>query len=251
MRNGEGWQQAVTIGSRRRVTGTSLRNRILAIALVPSLSLLVLGGAASGYFLYQGFRKQEFANRVSDGNPTISRFVVALQEERRASMAYVVAGASQKPGMAQQRKLTDGQFAEGQQIQGRLQALAPDDLKRTMGITLTTLGELPRVRQRVDAGQSSVQDLDTTYSGMVASILSLLQELARYAPDAETSYLEQYSVDYMEASESMQRSRALAVAAFSRIGLNDQQFQRFGDLRGNYRQLLDSKLGSLTRLLSK
>jgi hypothetical protein len=148
------------------VTGTSLRNRILAIALVPSLSLLVLGGAASGYFLYQGFRKQEFANRVSDGNPTISRFVVALQEERRASMRTSSAGASQKPGMAQQRKLTDGQFAEGQQIQVA-SGPAPEDLQRAMGVTLTTLGELPRVRQRVDAGQSSVQDLDTTYSGMV------------------------------------------------------------------------------------
>jgi hypothetical protein len=134
------------------VTGTSLRNRILAIALVPSLSLLVLGGAASGYFLYEGFRKQEFANRVSDANPMISRFVVALQEERRASMALVVMGASQRPGLGQQRKLTDSQFAEGQRVQGELQALAPDELQRTMGLTLQTLGELPRVRQRVDAG---------------------------------------------------------------------------------------------------
>src|ERR1700749_2981991 len=107
VQSGEGRQQAVTKRATRRTTGASLRNRILAIALVPSLSLLVLGAATAGYFAYEGFRKQDFANRLSEATPAINQLMVALQEERRASMAVVVQGAGQRGDMLQQRQLTD------------------------------------------------------------------------------------------------------------------------------------------------
>src|SRR4029453_16725684 len=143
----------------------SLRNRILAIALVPSLSLLILGGATAGYFTYQGLKKQDFADRLSEASPLVSRLVVSLQEERRASMVVVVQGPTQRANLVQARTLLDAELANITPITDSLQEGAPPEFIENVARLQQAFAELPRVRQRIDAGQSNVQDVDLTYSG--------------------------------------------------------------------------------------
>ena len=224
----------------RRLRGTSLRNRILAIALVPSLSLLILGGATAGYISYQGIQKQRFADRLSDVAPEVGRLILALQEERRTSMGVQTLGPGEKANLVQARTLLDAEAANLGPISTSLLDGAPEEFARNVASLQLAFAELPRVRQRIDSGQSSVQDIDTTYSKMLEGLVSAQRELSRTAPDADAAYLERFSADYLFAVESMARSRALAVAAFSPTGLNEQQYERFQHLEGNYHELLES-----------
>ncbi len=70
----------------QRRKGTTIWSQVLFIALVPSIAVIIVGGALSAYLVNQSLQVSGFADDVRGALEPISRFVVTTQEERRLTM---------------------------------------------------------------------------------------------------------------------------------------------------------------------
>src|SRR5579859_6682626 len=75
--------------SRRRERIASIRIRVLAIALVPSVALLVTGGSVAGYLISEGLSEQSFAGYSAGNVGVLTRFEAAIENERTISLRAV------------------------------------------------------------------------------------------------------------------------------------------------------------------
>jgi hypothetical protein len=75
--------------SRRRTWMAGIRIRVLAIALVPSLALLVTGGSVAGYLISEGLSEHSFAGYSASNVDVLMRFEAAIENERTISLQAV------------------------------------------------------------------------------------------------------------------------------------------------------------------
>ena len=86
-------------GRRRR----SIRLRMLAIVLIPSAALLVIGVGASGYLVYQGYNAQEWATTMQATVAPGTQLASLVEEERRLSLLHLGGDKKAAPELAKQR----------------------------------------------------------------------------------------------------------------------------------------------------
>ncbi|WP_036536966.1 hypothetical protein, partial [Nocardia cyriacigeorgica] len=65
-----------------------VRTRILAIALIPSLTLLVVGVGAAGYLVDRGNHGKQWAEAMQAAIDPTRQLLNAIQQERRLTLTH-------------------------------------------------------------------------------------------------------------------------------------------------------------------
>ncbi|MCP2170384.1 sensor histidine kinase [Goodfellowiella coeruleoviolacea] len=200
--------------------GRSIRAQVLAIALIPSIGMLLLGVGAFSYLVAQGISNQNWVNRVHESvGPAVS-FISKVGEERRLSLLSLTGDRQATLNLQNQRRDVDNTLARLQEIAGVLVDLNPDAIKGAVDSLDQSFAQLARTRQRVDTGSMPPRDVYTYYNQLIQVIGIGLEGIARTAPDPVTTTEELTAASLFYAAEAMSKGNALAVSSVSAGGLS-------------------------------
>ncbi|NUS44922.1 MAG: HAMP domain-containing protein [Mycobacteriaceae bacterium] len=201
------------------LVNVGVRGRILAIALVPSLTLLGAGVGAAGYLVRNGLEAREWAVQVGAGTASGLDLADALQQERRLALLKVAGAPFNPEDLLKQRKRLDAGLARVNQS-AQVPRFAPDAYERLMKSIAELVAQLPAIRARTDAGSLPIQDAYSYYNHLVDALLGgFLKLIVRSAPDREAGRKQEFGIAVYELGEAITRSAVLAGVAASRGGL--------------------------------
>jgi signal transduction histidine kinase len=237
----------VTSAPQERSGGRTLRTRILATAWVPSVALLLIGGAITTYLGVQSVHIKQVGNAVS-GATAAGPFIPSIESELRLSAQAIADPNWSTSALTKQRSISDQLLAAS----GRAQAkVALDDY--TTPADLATQKELadafralPAERAGIDMGTISLTEAVAYYGNVIRLIGQSNGLFAATAPNGEAALAASIADQFFRLSGQMAQGNALAYAAFTGPGMTEAQYQSFVQTGGNYRQSFQQ----LSRMLS-
>jgi signal transduction histidine kinase len=230
--------------SRRR--GTTIWTQVLLIALVPSVAIVLVGAALATYLVRQGLQVSGFADDVRGALDPISRFVVAVQEERRLTVMHTgEARASTHTELEAQRRRVDEAMADMEITTRRLAADAPEDLRTTLNRLTDAAHGVPAMRERIDSGAVDSWQAYNVLNDMLDLCGVAIQGIARSASDAEIGFEQLISYDLFKSAEAMSRAHSMAVRAVE-SGLTGPQFHEMAHQLGMYHEQVESVVPRMT-----
>ncbi len=229
-------------GSRFR----SIRARMLAIVLIPSVALLIIGIGASSYLVYQGSQAQDWASTMQATVAPGTNFTAQIQEERRLSLIRLAGDEQDSAALAQQRQQVNTTLAGISSLSAALLKLNPAAIQGATAAFNKLFGQLPVIRQRIDANQVAPMDVYAYYDELVDVIELGLQGLAHTAPDPGTAVEESTATNLFDVADAMSRGNGLAVGAVVSGGLTADEFQEVAHQIGEYHALIQALLPRLT-----
>ncbi|MEU7767506.1 nitrate- and nitrite sensing domain-containing protein [Nocardia sp. NPDC049190] len=194
---------------RRRL---GVRGRILAIALIPSLTLLLVGVGTAGYLVFKGTYARVWAIQVQKSTPSAREFTESVQLERRLTLAELAGDREAAPALAAARVRTDKAVAELRSASGGLQTLASSLIGDKVTHFMNVLDRLPMVRAQVDTGTLPILEAYTFYNDGLLAIPTATQIAQQFSPDPEIAIELAEGLRLFYAAEAMSRSNALALA---------------------------------------
>ncbi|MFC8527307.1 nitrate- and nitrite sensing domain-containing protein [Nocardia sp. NPDC057227] len=219
-----------------------VRTRVLAIALVPSLSLLAVGVGTTAYLVSESDRTHAWAVETGSVIDSSRLLVESMQAERLGTMARLSGDDAAAGGLAKAR--TDFQAAVDalNAAKGELGAV-DTSLTDDVGGIDTMLQYLSGVRAATDAGQLPPADAYNFFNQVLDSVVVGSQLSQQLAPDAEIGVELTEAMQILKSAESMARSFALAIALESGQGALTVPVEEFARQVGYYR----IEIGNLSR----
>jgi signal transduction histidine kinase len=217
---------------------------VLAIALIPSIALLVAGIALAGYLVIDAVTARTFATKIHNSEQPSLPFFVATQEERRLTLSALAGNQPDRAALPTQRVKTDQSAAA---VLSNLQSFAgfvPDSVQRNIVVEGGLLAKLPQTRAQVDSGQLSLTDAYSYYNQILDQFVQGLAGLAQSAPDAQNAYLRLIAMPLFTSADEMQRSDALLAAGVTG-GLSDDEFRTYAGQIGAYHASLDAAVPNM------
>lgn len=225
-------------------TGT-IKARVLAIALIPSVAIMVVGVALSAYLVNQGVQVRTFAENVHGSLDPTSRFIVAVQEERRLTTLKVTGLPYDPAQLRSQRNRVDVAMEAMAATTRQLAASAPDELSEPLRELDRAAEGVPDVRQRVDARSTDAAEVYEFYGELLELVGAGIQGIARSATDAEVGFEQMISYDLFRSAEAQSRSHAIVERAIAN-GLNAKEFHQLAHQMGTYHELLETIVPRMT-----
>jgi signal transduction histidine kinase len=187
-----------------------VRTRILAIALVPSSILLVVGVGAAAYLVAEGNRAQEWASQNRQVIPSTRQFLAAVQEERQLTLTTLGGDESLALTLGPARQRLDIAFKGLMSGTDGVREVDDSKIGSTANNFIAMVAQLTQVRTAADTGQLPTADAYAFYNRLLDAITSGSKVIAATAPNAElgsrfTAGLRLFLVD-----EAFSRSSALA-----------------------------------------
>ncbi|HET9654552.1 MAG TPA: sensor histidine kinase [Kineosporiaceae bacterium] len=222
-----------------------IRVRILAIAWIPSLLLLAGGIAVSAVLAYQGTQIARFTDRFNADTPGVLTFSQALMTERRASVVYLADPTHNRAAVDAARRDLDA--IAGPVLAATQQRAATDPEVYSQLVTDGTrsLKELPAIRQRIDAQQAGLLEVEDFYSEALDAVATSLHLIAGAEPVPQAAVSLAGIVSLFKANSIYLQADELALAASMGPGLSQAEFSRYAQALGGQRALLDEARVSL------
>ncbi|MET0235493.1 MAG: nitrate- and nitrite sensing domain-containing protein [Kibdelosporangium sp.] len=230
--------------SRRK--STSIRNRVLAIVLIPSAALLVTGVSGAGYLISEGLDARDFSGYLGQAIDPLVEFESVVQKERTISLRALGGDAGAAAGLQAQRDTTNAVLAKIADLAGVVQNLNPAAVSQSNAAFTELSALLQRVRQGVDVRQASVGDVDGFYTGLAGVVITGLEGSARTTPDAATAAEETTAVDLFWVTDLHSRAVGLAAGGVARGVLSVPDRMVVTQLSGAYRNQLKALTSRLT-----
>src|SRR5690606_17296813 len=205
--------------SRRR--RSSIRTRVLAIAFIPSLVFLLTGVAMAGYLIYDAIQVRSFTTKVHNAAEPAGVLFASLREERRLTLQELATTRSLRAELDQQRRQTD---EAARRMAADLEGIAEDapaNVRESTRDAQRRLQQLAELRQRVDNGDTSLQEAYDFYNGIIDTYTVGLNGVAQETPNAETAYKRMVAMPLFVSADSMSRGYALAAAGIESGGLTE------------------------------
>jgi signal transduction histidine kinase len=228
---------------------------MLAIVLIPSAALLIIGGSAAGYLVHEGSVTQDWAELIgkSSSIDISNNFVEQFGEERKLSLQYIGGDSSVANQLKKQRGQSDAAVMGLLQM-GQSSIATNEEAKaaatKANDILVGLMKKLPQMRQGVDARQVGAQEVYTYYNGSIDILSLALQGVAATSPDPTAALEASTAADLFGAAEALSRSNSLAVGAIGKNGngpgLTSETFQEFAHQVGHYHGMLDMLQMKLT-----
>ncbi|WP_328604080.1 nitrate- and nitrite sensing domain-containing protein [Amycolatopsis sp. NBC_00345] len=224
----------------------SIRLQMLAIVLIPSVTLAILGVGAAGYLVDQGATAQNWATTMQATVAPGTEFTAQVEAERRLSLLHLAGDSSTTTTLPKQRDQLNTALAGLQSLAAELSKINPAALEQGNAAFAALLDKLVTIRQGVDNGQAATLDVYGYYNQLTQVIKLGLQGVAKTAPDPVTAVEESTAVQMLDIADSMSRASALAVPGATKGGLTADEYQEFAAQAGLYR----TSLASLAPVLS-
>ncbi|WP_328396534.1 sensor histidine kinase [Nocardia sp. NBC_00416] len=208
-----------------------VRARILAIALIPSLTLLVAGVGATGYLIDQGQHNRQVTEALRDvSGPTRDVYEV-VQNERRLTLAHLAGDPGAADALAAVRPNTEQALRDLVTGAQRIRELQPAEITDDVGSFTTLTQQLGNIRAAVDKRAVPTADAYTFYVRVLDAFNTGAQ--LSYTFEQNPAAVAQLNLvsRIMHALESASRSHALAGAALrtgNPVALPDEYIQQTG-----------------------
>ncbi|MFI6044992.1 nitrate- and nitrite sensing domain-containing protein [Nocardia sp. NPDC051321] len=188
-----------------------VRTRILAIALIPSLTLLVVGVGAAGYLVAEGTTAKEWAVQNQNAIPHTRELMEAVQQERKLTLAQLAGDDTAPPALAAARIRLDGAMRGLIEASTGLRKVDDSKIGDDVAGFNTLLSQMTQVRMATDAAQLQPSDAYMFYN-RILDVISVGTEIAEQsAPDTEIGVAIADGMRFLNAAEAMARSNALGV----------------------------------------
>ncbi|MFI5609059.1 nitrate- and nitrite sensing domain-containing protein [Amycolatopsis sp. NPDC051903] len=228
----------------RRNRGSSIRSRVLAIALIPSLALLLVGVALAGYLITDAIKARDYARKIRTSEGPGIPFIVAAEQERQLSMSLLAGQDEARQALQAARPKTDAAAAQiSAVLQGNFadDSTVPASVKQNIATFAGLYAKMPQLRRQVDAGQLPLLQTFTFYNQIIDQFTQGVAGLAQAARGAENAFARLSAIPIFNAAEEMQRSDALASAGLASGGLSgDEQRAYLGQIGAYHAQLEQS-----------
>ncbi|WP_245567165.1 sensor histidine kinase [Nocardia vinacea] len=209
-----------------------VRMRILAIALVPSLTLLVVGVSAAGYLVADENRAENWAAQNQQAIPMAREVLESVQSERQLTLAVLAGDESAVPGLGSARTRVD-KALKGL-VTGTAELVEMDTSSNPENFLRLT-EHMKQVRTASDAGQLPAPDAYAFYNQLLDLITSGTAHTERTAPDTEIGIGIADGLRLFLVVEAMSRSVALANMLAVANGPTSIPFEEFAHQVGYYR----------------
>jgi signal transduction histidine kinase len=213
----------------------SIRIRVLAIALVPSVALLVTAGSVAGYLISEGLSEHSFAGYSARNVDVLTRFEAAIENERTISLRAVGGDPQALAGLRAQWNETDAALESAESAVNALQAINPQVMASTAAGFRVITAELPGVRQRVGSRQETAAAVDDFYTEIVSGSSPGLVLNALGAPDAVAAVDAITMLDLFPALDLHSRAFGLGAGWAERGQLSQPERLQLAQLTGAYR----------------
>ncbi|MFC8529882.1 nitrate- and nitrite sensing domain-containing protein [Nocardia sp. NPDC057227] len=208
-----------------------VRTKILAIVLVPSLTLLVLSTVAAVYLVTRENEAKEWASRGREAIPTARELLQSVQAERQLTLSVLAGEESAPLNLAPARVRLDSALrllvsseTEVTELDGK------DHNANFMALT----DRLNRVRHSVDARQLPPSDAYLFYNRILDLITEGTRTAQQNAPDVEISLGLAEGLRLFVAAEGVARTTALGGTLASAAEPDPAALGEFHDQVGYY-----------------
>ncbi|MGW5106208.1 sensor histidine kinase [Nocardia sp. NPDC004123] len=215
-----------------------VRARILAIALVPSVTMLVTGIAVAGYFVDAGRHARDWAAQLHEGTTPTVAMVDSFEHERLQTFELLTGNSAAVTALAATRTRVDNALRSLVPVGSAMSALDPDATGHTVATVNKLLAQLPDIRAKVDSSELSTADAYAYYNQTIDAVGAGSIIAAEVAPDAATSIALADAASLFRAIEAMSRAHALAVVALNAGGLTQDELTAYNHEIGYFRTAL-------------
>ncbi|WP_067821288.1 sensor histidine kinase [Nocardia inohanensis] len=212
-----------------------VRTRVLAIALVPSLALLVIGVGGAGYLVVEGRNAREFADALNAATPLTKELVSAVQQERQITLSQLAGGDANPKGLAQARLRLDNALRAMDKTTPDMEELGPDGVKGDVGGFQTLTRALAGVRTQIDGNALQMTEAYSFYGHLLDLVSIGTKAVTGAAPNPETAVEIGETLQIVSASEMLSRGAALAEVLINNGVLPPELAIEFARLIGAYR----------------
>ncbi|WP_067538430.1 sensor histidine kinase [Nocardia crassostreae] len=212
-----------------------VRTRVLAIALVPSAALLVIGVGGAGYLVAQGNHAREWGAALQDATPTTRELVNAVQAERQVTLAQLAGEEPNPKALSEARLRMDAAIILLEPITAKMEALGPQGVTGDVGGFQTLTRQLAAVRTQVDAGVLPFADAYTFYGHLLDLVSVGTSVVMITAPSSEVAVETGETLTLISASEMLTRSAGLAEVLLHDGTLPPELGIEYARLTGGYR----------------
>ncbi|MEV0546184.1 sensor histidine kinase [Nocardia salmonicida] len=195
-----------------------VRTRILAIALVPSLTLVVVGVGTAGYLVNESNKAKAWATELQQAGPSTQEMVESIQSERHLTMSLVAGDMTVTPALPAARTRTDAAFAKLNQIVQQMQAVDGADIGDSQAEFATSQQYLKAMRGGADAGMLPATDAYMFFNLVVDKFVQGTKIAVLAAPDATVSSGVGEGLRLLNIIEAMSRGNALGSALVAAEG---------------------------------
>ncbi|WP_054812483.1 sensor histidine kinase [Nocardia arizonensis] len=189
-----------------------VRARILAIALVPSLVLLVVGVGASGLLVKRGKHAENWAAAMQQLIDPSAEMVRALQLERQLTLIRYAGDDTVNSALGAARTRLDTALRTITSASKPLIDLGLVDIQPDYDVNVNLLDDMAKARAAIDAGVLGANEAYQLYNRLADVALSGGRLTQRTAPDSEASVQLGDARTLLYASEALSRSNAIARA---------------------------------------
>ncbi|WP_280350853.1 sensor histidine kinase [Nocardia abscessus] len=213
----------------------SVRVRLLAIVLISSVTLLIIGVGAAGYLVKSAREAEEWAELASSTTAPAILMVQAFQEERRLSLLYLAGDAEVVPGLAAARQRSDAALAAVIDKGDAARKLNPGGSASDIEGYNKLFAMVPKLRAGVDAQQAPPNDVIQVFSQVIGTIVAASMLAARVAPQADIAIELGNGVEPLRAAEALSMADTLGAVALTRGEHTPAQLTEFNRLVGEFR----------------
>ncbi|HEU0090186.1 MAG TPA: nitrate- and nitrite sensing domain-containing protein [Pseudonocardiaceae bacterium] len=213
----------------------TLRARVLAIALVPSLVLLSAGVGLSAYLIVNALQQRDRAQLLGQGYQMAVPFMPTMSQERRAGILVVAAPTPEnRAALSRARGDMDGLLARFSAISTQVAGTMPPDAKAAIGRFVSKIPQIITTRAAIDAGKASRLDVYRAYSDVADAMIIAAAAIGRDSTDKEVALQRTMAADLMHVSDWLDRSNALAAGALAGGGMTLDELHEYNRLTQGY-----------------
>ncbi|BDT99672.1 histidine kinase [Nocardia sputorum] len=186
-----------------------VRTRILAIALIPSLTLLVVGVGATSYLVAEGTKAKDWAAENQKAIPSTREMMEAVQQERHLTLAHLSGDGTAATALGAARMRLDGALRGLIQASEGIRDVDDSKLGDNVANFTTLTQNMSAVRGGVDAAALPPADAYMFYNRLLDVISVGTKVAEQTAPYTEIGVRIATGMRLFNATEAMARSNAL------------------------------------------
>jgi signal transduction histidine kinase len=222
---------------------------VLAIALIPSAALFITGGSVAGYLVSQALSARDFASYFAQASVEIVQAASAVQQERTLSLQAVGGDQQALAALPAQWKETNSAITRITELGQAGRSLDPQAVgaaqqeSATAGSQLAS--QLGLMRKNVQAGRSTVSEVDAFYTSFNAYTSTTLLRVALSAPGTAPATDGMTALSLSSVPELQSRAFGLGSGWAERGALSQPDRLQVAQLTGSYRNDLQAVISQL------
>ncbi len=195
-----------------------VRTRILAIALIPSLTLVVVGVGTAGYLVEQSNDAKAWANQLESMAAPVQEQLESFQSERSLTMALLAGDETAAPALPAARTRADDAFTKMNVAVQKLRSVNGVEIGDSQAAYDQFLQAQIQVRAAVDARMLPTTDAYTFFNTVIDKFSAGSNVASLNAPTAELAVRSTYGDRLLSIIESMSRANTLGTALIAANG---------------------------------